>query len=32
MVHDYTKIAAEIGPVSFDIPTEATKDGDLTLK
>lgn len=32
MVHDYTKRAAEIGPVSFDIPLEATKDGELTLK
>ena len=32
MVHNYTTRAAEIGPVSFDIPAEATKDGDLTLK
>jgi hypothetical protein len=32
MVHDYTARAAEIGPVSFDIPLEATKDGELTLK
>jgi hypothetical protein len=31
MVHDYTARADEIGPVSFDIPPEATKDGDLTL-
>ena len=32
MVHDYIKRAAEVGPVSFDIPPGATKDGDLTLK
>ena len=34
VVHDYTRRAraAEIGPVSFDIPLEATKDGELTLK
>ena len=32
MVHDYTARADEIGPVSFDIPPEATKDGDLTLQ
>lgn len=32
MVHDYMRRADEIGPVSFDIPPEATKDGDLTLK
>jgi hypothetical protein len=32
MVHDYTRRAGEMGPVSFDIPLEATKDGDLTLQ
>jgi hypothetical protein len=32
MIHDYTRRAAAIGPVSFDIPLEATQDGDLTLK
>lgn len=32
MVHDYTRRAGEIGPVSFDVPLEATKDGDLTLQ
>ena len=32
LVHDYTKRGAEVGPVSFNIPLEATKDGDLTLK
>lgn len=32
MIHDYTRRGSEIGPVSYDIPLEATKDGDLTLK
>jgi len=34
VVHDYTRRAraAVIKPVTFDIPLEATKDGDLTLK
>jgi hypothetical protein len=32
MVHDYKRREGAIGPVSFDIPAEATRDGDLTLK
>lgn len=32
VVHDYMRRAAVIKPVTFDIPLEATKDGDLTLK
>ncbi len=34
VVHDYIRRArtAVIKPVTFDIPLEATKDGDLTLK
>jgi len=31
MVHDYFTRPAEIAPVIFDVPLEATKDGDLTL-
>jgi hypothetical protein len=32
MVHDYLRRAFEIVPVSFDVPIEVTKDGDLTLQ
>jgi len=31
IVHDYKRREGAIGPVSFDIPQEATRDGDLTL-
>ncbi len=31
IVHDYLRRASEIEPVSFNVPIEATKDGDLTL-
>jgi hypothetical protein len=31
-VHDYLERAKEIGPVSFDVPKNATADGDLTLQ
>jgi hypothetical protein len=32
MIHDYTRRGDEIGPASYDIPLEATKDGSLTLQ
>ena len=32
MVHDYLRRASELAPVSFDVPMEVTKDGDLTLQ
>lgn len=32
IAHDFTRTPGEIAPVSFNIPLEATKDGDLTLK
>jgi hypothetical protein len=31
LVHDYLK-SDTVGPITFDIPLEATKDGELTLK
>ena len=32
IVHDYLRRASEIAPVSFNVPIEATQDGDLTLQ
>ncbi len=31
-IHNYASRTGEIAPVSFDVPMEATKDGDLTLQ